>query len=108
MGRKANNGLNKSQAIRDAFAKTPDIKVRDLVANFKAQGIDIQPNLVYLIKGKLTGEKGRRRRINRNAAQVATASGNSDALATIIKVKKLAGDVGGLRALKALVDALSE
>ena len=32
----------------------------------------------------------------------------SDALSTILKVKALANEVGGLKKLKALVDALSE
>src|SRR5262249_8190680 len=109
MGRKSSgDGVNKSQAIRDAFAKNPGIKVKDLVAQLKEQGIEVQPNLAYLIKGKLKGEKRRRRRVVGNAASVATASGNINALATIVKVKSLAKDVGGLRVLKQIVDALSE
>ena len=108
MGRKSKNGVNKSEAIRAAYAKNPAIKVKDLVAELKAQGIDVQPNLVYLIKGKIKGARGRRRRNARNAAEVAVRSGSGDALATIQKVKKLAVEVGGLRTLRALVEALSE
>lgn len=109
MARKSSaEGVNKSQAIRDMFAKHPEIKVKDLVAQLKEQGIEVQPNLAYLIKGKLKGEKSRRRRVVKNAARVATASGSSNALATIKKVKSLANEVGGLGTLKALVDALSE
>jgi hypothetical protein len=36
------------------------------------------------------------------------ATGNSDPVATIRKVKVLADELGGLRKLKALVDMLSE
>jgi len=109
MAKKSNDGgVNKSAAIRDTFAKTPGIKVRDLIAALGAKGIDVKPNLVYLIKGKLKGEKRHPRGNYGGAARAATASKNGDALATIIKVKKVAGEVGGLRTLKALVDALSE
>lgn len=101
-------GVNKSQAIRDVLAKSPDMKVSDIVALLVSQGVDAKSNLVYLIKGKVKGEKGRRGRIHQNAASTATAAGSTDALGTILKVKKLAVDVGGLRALKELVDALSE
>jgi hypothetical protein len=108
MARKSTRGgVNKSEAIRAVFMNTPDIKVRDLIEHLASQGIEVQSNLVYLIKGKLKGEKGRRGRPRKDAA-LAAVSGNSDALSTIMKVKKLAVDVGGLRALKALVDALSE
>lgn len=107
MARKSKDGINKSQAIRDMLAKSPEMKVKDLVAQLASQGIHVQPNLVYFIKGK-THAKGRRRRNTSNAVGVATSSGSGDALATVIKVKKLAAEVGGLRTLKALVDALSE
>ena len=106
MGRKAKGEINKSQLIREAFAKNPAIKVKDLVADFATRGIDVQPNLAYLIKAKLKG--ARRRRRVKNATGVAVASGSSDALATIQKVKKLAVEVGGLRTLRALVEALSD
>jgi hypothetical protein len=109
MARKTSaDGVNKSQAIRDMYAKNPDIKAKDLISELAAQGIEVKTNLVYLIKGKLKGEKKRRRRNASNAADVAVASGSNNALATIKKVKALASEVGGLRTLKAIVDALSE
>src|SRR5262249_2727105 len=103
MARKSSNGVNKSEAVREYFAKNPDTKVKDLVAALAATGVDVKPNLVYLIKGKLKGEKHRAR-----AAAATPVANNGSALATIVKVKKVAGEVGGLRTLKALVDALSE
>ena len=51
--------------------------------------------------------KGRRKKARRMVAKVA-ARGNNDPVATILKVKGWANEVGGLRRLKALVDALSE
>jgi hypothetical protein len=109
MARKAQSGeVNKSALIREMFAQNPDIKVKDIVAALKGKGITVAPNLVYLVKGKVKGEKTRRRKTHKAASTAAAVSGNSDALSTIHKVKKLAGDVGGLRILKALVDALTE
>ena len=46
-------------------------------------------------------------RLRQLVANVA-ATGNSDPVRTILKVKSWANEVGGLRKLKALVDALSE
>jgi hypothetical protein len=109
MAKKAQNGeINKSALIREMFSEKPEIKVKEIVAALKERGISVAPNLVYLVKGKLTGEKSRRRKVHNAAAKVATASGSSDALSTIHKVKKLAAEVAGLRTLKGLVDALSE
>jgi len=107
MAKKANGGVNKSAAIRDLYKQQPEIKVGEVVSTLARKGIKVAPNLVYLIKGKLKGEKSRRRSVNRNAVNVASASGSMNAIATIIKVKALAAEVGGLDTLKALVDALS-
>ena len=52
-------------------------------------------------------EKIHRRKVIRNAAKVTKASGSPNAVATIIKVKTLAAEVGGLDNLKALFDGLS-
>jgi predicted PP-loop superfamily ATPase len=107
VAKKANGGVNKSAAIRELYKQNPEIKVKEVVSSLETKGIKVSDNLVYLIKGKLKGEKKRRRQVNRNAASVAKASGNIDAVATIIKVKALAVEVGGLNTLKALVEALS-
>src|SRR5262245_10849199 len=109
MARKSTNGeVNKSSAIRDLLKEQPKIKASEAIVALAAKGIKVAPDLFYLVKGKVAGSKSRRRKVQRNAVRVATASGNSDAIATILKVKKLASEVGGYHALKALVDALSE
>jgi hypothetical protein len=105
MARRAKGGVNKSEAIRGVFAASPGISVRDLIATLHGRGIKVKPNLVYLVKGNLRGEAPRR---GRPPAAAAATPKNSDALATIMKVKKVAAEVGGLRTLKALIDALSE
>jgi hypothetical protein len=116
MAKKAKSGeVNRSAAIRDLLKEKPDINASEAIAALAAKGIKIRGGLFYIVKGKMAGHKKRRRKIHRKAVAVATASGNtnaatakSDALATIRKVKAIAAEVGGLRTLTGLVDALSE
>ena len=83
------------------------MKAKEVVAALAEKGIKINTPLYYFIKGKMKGRNGRRK-VRQKEAGVAAPSGSGDALSTIVKVKKLADDVGGLKKLKALVDALSE
>ena len=116
MGRKANvaGEPNKSQAIRDLLKESPTIKAKEAIAALGEKGIEITDSLFYLVKGKVSGGKQRRRKIRKAAVKAVAASGNGvaptkdDALKTILKVKSFAAEVGGLRSLKALVDALSQ
>ncbi len=55
----------------------------------------------------MKGRKGRRRQARQMVEKVA-ATGNSDPVATILKVRRLAEEVGSMKKLKALVDVLSE
>ncbi len=113
MARKAKDGgVNKSEAIRELLKEQPAIKGKDAVAALGEKGIKISTGLFFLVKGKVAGRKSRKKRNTRNAIAVATTSsgsrGKSDALAVIRKVKDVAAEVGGLRALLGLVEALSE
>jgi hypothetical protein len=122
MGRKAKQvgEVNKSAAIRDLLKEKPDIKANDAVSALAEKGITVKSSLFYIVKGKVAGGKKRRRKNKRKAMNLIAASVNgsaaatvpakekSDALATIRKIKGLAAEVGGLRSLRALVEALSE
>src|SRR5690242_2677978 len=108
---KQKDGVNKSQAVREVLATNPNMKPKDVVAALAAKGLKVNTPLVYFVKGQLKGKKGRRKQMQKQAAPAgstvaATPSGNGDALSTILKVKKLAGEVGGIKKLKALVEAL--
>jgi hypothetical protein len=107
--------VNKSQAIRNLLKENPKIKANEAVTTLAEKGVKVTGSLFYIVKGKALGRKSRRRKNQKKAIEVATAaSGNGhvvskvDALATILKLKKFAAEVGGLRTLKKLVDALSE
>jgi hypothetical protein len=107
MARKLKEGeVNKSQEIRDLLTLNPKIKASEAVAQLAQRGIKIAPGLFYFIKGRM----GRRRKQRRHVEAGATAgiTRNGDVLATIKKIKGLAGEVGGLKKLKALVEELSE
>ena len=80
----------------------------EVIAALAERGIKVTDALVYFIKGQLQGRKTRKRKVQKLVAKVAETTGNVDALSTILKVKKLAGEVGGIKKLKALVEALSE
>lgn len=105
--KKQDGEVNKSQAIRDLLKENPEIKAGDAIAQLADKGVEIKSGLFYLVKGKTIGSRKRRRKVQRNAVAVAVSSGSTDAVATILKVRKLAQEVGGLRKLAAIVEALN-
>lgn len=107
MAKKAKDGINRSAAIRDLYKQNPAVKVKEIKSALATQGITVSDNLIYLVKGKLKGEKKHRKEVNRSEVNVATTSGSTSAVKTILKVKALAVEVGGLATLKALIEALS-
>ena len=104
---KQKNGVNKSQAIRDILKANPKIASKEAVAALHEKGIEISEQLFYFVKGKLHGRKRRKRKAGNSAAVAASLAINKiDALSTILKIKALADEVGGVKRLKALVEAL--
>ena len=121
MAKKTKSGeVSKSEELRQLFKQNPEIKVSEAIATLAQKGIKVDKSMFYYAKGHMKGRKGRRKQIRRQVAGViATSNGaatsgyigsatSGDVLATIKKVKSLAAEVGGLRKLKALVEALSE
>jgi hypothetical protein len=117
MARKTKSGeVNKSEAIRELLKQNPHYKASEVVATLAGKGITVAPGLVYFIKGNIKGKKGRRKKARQMVKNVTATMGignavptsTSDVVATIIKVKHLASELGGLKKLKALVEALSD
>ena len=102
------NGVNMSQAVRDVLNEDPKMKAKEIIKTLADKGITVKPGLVYFIKGKVKGKRGRRKKMQAKVAAAAASTSNGDAVATILKVKTLATNLGGLKKLKALVDALTE
>jgi hypothetical protein len=115
MARKTQSAeVSKSDHVRNLLHQNPHVTVTEATEALRKMGIDLKPSLFYFVKGKLSGRKGRRRQIRRNVATVMangaapTSAGSADVLATIRKVKAVATEVGGLKKLAALVEALAE
>ena len=106
MGKKKQS-QSMSAAIRDVLKENPKLTAKEVVTALAKKGLRVKEGLVYFVKGRMKGRKGRRKKAGQMVARV-TATGNSDPVATILKVKRWAEDVGGIKKLKALVDALSE
>jgi hypothetical protein len=104
--------VNKSEEIRQALRADPKGKAKDIQAALQEKGIEVTTGQIYFIKGTLKGRKGRKMKAQKVAAEVATItatpSSNGDPLKTILKVKGWAAEVGGLKKLIALAQALSE
>lgn len=107
---KRKNGVNKSEEIRQMLRANPKVTAKEVKDALRAKGIKISDKLYYLVKGKMLGKQSRKKKAKQMVAKVAESNGtgNADALSTILKVKSWANQVGGLKKLKALVDALSE
>jgi hypothetical protein len=109
-----NGAVNKSESIRLLLKENPTIKAHDAVAALAAKGIKVTGGLFYIVKGKALGRKKRRKK--REATVIAVVEAGSaptpmshgDAVDTILKLKTFAAELGGLKTLKKLVDALSE
>ena len=104
---KKTNGVNKSEKIREVFKANPKMKASEVIATLAGKGITVNPALVYFVKGKTKGRKARRKHVKMNVGKVAETTNNADILAIILKVKRLAAEVGGMGKLRALVEALS-
>lgn len=102
------SGVNKSEEIRNLLRANPGISAKETVGTLAAKNITVTDSLFYYIKGKMKGRRSRHRRAQQIVARVATTTGEGDAVKTILKVKALASELGGLKRLKALVDVLSE
>jgi len=103
MAKKKSNGVNKSQAIRDALSENPKAGSKEIVARLAEKGIKVSSTLVYYIKS-------RARKVKRQQKRVAAASmiRTGSAVEVVLRVKTLAREVGGIKQLKQLVDVLAE
>ena len=107
---KKNDGVNRSEEIRKVLTANPTISLKEATAELAKQGIEVSTGLFYFVKGQMKGRKARKTKAQNAVTKVAAATHGtrSDAVTTILKVKSCANEVGGMKALKALVEALSD
>ena len=102
------SGVNKSEEVRQLLRANPDMKAKEVVSTLAGKGIKITDALVYFIKGKMHSKKARKQKAEAMVAQVAVTTSTPDPLAAVLKIKHLASELGGMKKLRALVEALSE
>ena len=101
---------SKSSAVRSLLKENRKLTAKEVVAALSDKGIWVTEGLVYFVKGKMKGQRGRKKKARQVAAQGVTVavSANKDTVKTILRVKGWAAEVGSMKKLKSLVDALSE
>tara|TARA_R110002049_G_scaffold72490_1_gene186946 strand:- start:39391 stop:39729 length:339 start_codon:yes stop_codon:yes gene_type:complete len=101
--------VNKSKAIRDYYAANPKAKPLEVAAALKKSGIDVTPAFVSTIRstskkkkvgkpGRPTGSKSSRQKTGTGADDVSFDS--------LIKVKSIVEQMGGVAQARAALDAL--
>ncbi len=108
----ATKAPSKSSAVRAVLKGNRKMMAKDVVSAPAEKGISVTEGLVYFVKGQMKGRK--KKASQEEIAQVATAMATApvmsdgDPLKTILKVKSWETEIGSMKKLKALVDALSE
>ena len=110
---KGKSGLNRSQAIRDAFKELPGAKAKEIVAHLKGKNITVSEQLVYQVK-KISKKKKPGRKPGKASQAKATFAASTPSSkvhlgvgASIALIKTTAEKVGGWATLKEIVDALA-
>ena len=87
---------------------------KEVVSAMAEKGVTVTEGLVYFVKGNMKGKRTQKKKAEKAAVQVVTATAstpalaNGDALKTIRMVKDFASQVGGMKKLIELAQALSE
>src|ERR1700687_4709871 len=104
MPRPKKQTVNKSQAIRDALAQAgPDPSPTAVAKSLQANGIDVSPSMVSVIKGKMKTRKGPQGKTRVFARNGAGSFGIDEVLAIRELTKKL-----GKENVRRLVEALGD
>jgi hypothetical protein len=105
--KKANgSGINKSALIREILSKNPKIKVKEVVALLAQRKIEVNPNLVYMIKSKRSRRTRKEKR--KLAVEATRTAGFANPVQLIMEVRSVAEKAGGMRHLKQLIDLLAQ
>jgi hypothetical protein len=105
-----NDGVNKSEEIRQLLKENPNIGSKEAVSMLAEKGVKISNALFYFVKGHSKGRKARKQRAENAVVTISEFRrvDRSDAVKTILKVKAWAQEVGGMSNLRALVEAMSD
>ncbi len=116
----AKREVNKTQAIREYLESNPDAMPKAVSADLKAQGIDVAPQRVSIVKSNLKkaaeggapSKRGRRKKgVRAKAARAprSPARTNNDlSFQTLQKAKELSDQLGGVEKARDALTALLE
>jgi len=106
--------VNKAKAVREALVKNPKGSPKEISAALKAEGVDVSPTYVSLIKwqAKQSKRKAKKTAPSAEAAASPRAASGGKASETItveslIQAKKLAEALGGVEVARQALAALS-
>ena len=106
---KQKSDVNKSQAVRDLLTENPNLSFQETSGTLATKGINLTKGLFYLVRKGLKSKKRKSKvKVAQEMAIPSSNGGGDDALTTIKQIKGLATELGGMKNLKALVEALSE
>jgi hypothetical protein len=98
--------VNKSESVRDYIRANPGIPNKDVSANLTKLGIEVSPNYVAAVKGKMTANKGKRKR--RQTAATAMSAKSGVGIAEIKAAFALLKHCGGIAAAREALAAAVE
>jgi hypothetical protein len=108
---KKKQDINQSEEIRNFLGANPKAKAKEVVAKLAEQGINVKVGLVYIVKGKMMGRKGRKKKAREMVEKVGATNSHvsrDQTVAEMLKVKRFAKEVGGMKRLKIIVDAFTD
>lgn len=104
--KKSRGGVNKSEVVRKYLGEHPDKPPREVAADLTAQGVAVSAAYVSNIKSGSKLKK-KTRRVGRPRKTAAPTNNMTDAVANLIRAKKLADELGGIQKAKEAMDALA-
>ena len=107
------SGVNKSKAIRDYYAANPNAKPMEVSAALKKKGVDVTPAFVSTIrstskKKKTVGKPGRPAGTKNARPGRPSGRGGEVSFASLLKVKSIVDEMGGVDEARAALDALEK
>ena len=100
--------VSRSTLIRQYLDQHPQAGAKEVAEALAKQGTKVTVGLVYNVKGRLTQIKVHKRQKAKRVAQAGQKTGSADPVASIVKVKELAKEAGGMANLKRLVSVLAD
>lgn len=124
MAKKKAGEPNKSQSIREYSSANPTLKPKQIAADLEKKGISVSPGFVSTIlstskRKKKVGRPGRPksagsvkavRAVGRptKTAKASTASSEDVSIDSLLKVKQIVAEVGGISEAKSALTALEK